>query len=465
MRFRGGYRIKFQGKPGGLLKDAVRPEVLYIPLQSQFFHFTALHVRHGQQVSMGEVIAKDPLRHDVPLLAPYSGTINLEKTPGHITLEALSAEDVKPYTSHYDQDHIHEKTGSAGFKRYKLLNLGAWEFIKEAYTGQTPDPLSTPQAVIVSTLRIEPFLARGDVLMKEYLRQFSRGLEHLQSLLEYQPIYLALPKIKTDFAARMKEQLRGYAWVKVVEVPLKYPYDNFQILSRHLGLKRSQGPIWGLNVDGLLAIDHALTASRPYLERIVSIAGPGTTQPLHLRLTAGYPISKIMDEYALQDTLVIDGGILTGRILTDEIKGVPVDCTGINFLPKHKSREFLSFIRPGFDRQSYSGCFLSSLCSLFPEQVTNALRGEVRPCVSCGFCQDICPAGIIPHRLHKLIYQDNIDQVEQARIDLCVECGLCSFVCPSKIELMHQFQEMKQTIRDEKETAAAETAKETLSRS
>ena len=460
MRFRGGYDIKFHGKPGVLLKDVSPPKILYLPLKSKSFDFSTLCVAHGQRVSLGEVLAKDPDNYDVPLLSSCCGKVDLEKTPGHITLEDLSTGDTKPYTYRDDQEHIHKKTGPSGLKRYKLLNLGAWEFMKDAYTGQVPDSLSMPQAVIVSTVQLEPFLVRGDVLLKEYLRQFTRGLEHLQSLLEYQPIYLAFPKIKTDFAAKIKEQIRGYAWVKLIEIPLKYPYDNFEILSRHLGLKRDQGSIWGVNVEGVLAIDNALTASKPCVERIVSVAGEGASQPLHLRLVTGYPISKIMDEYALQNTIAIDGGMLTGRLLADETKGVSAECRGITFVPEHQSREFLAFVRPGFDRQSYSGCFLSSLCSLFPERVTNAVRGEKRPCVSCGFCEEVCPAGIIPHRLHKLIYQDHIDEIERSRIDLCVECGLCSFVCPSKIELMCQFKLMKQTILEEKAVAAAEAEKE-----
>ena len=442
-----------------MLKEISLPESLYLPLKSKSFHFSTLCVSHGQRVSLGDVLAKDPDNYDIPLLSSCYGKADLEKTPGHITLEDLSV-DAKPYTYHDDLEHIHKKMGQAGIKRYKLLNLGAWEFMKDAYTGKTADPLSTPQAVIVSTVQLEPFLVRGDVLLKEYPRQFTRGLEHLQSLLEYQPIYLAFPKVKSDFAATIKEQIRGYAWVKLIEVPLKYPHDNFEILSRHLGLKRSQGPIWGVNVEGVLAIDNALTTSRPCVERIISVAGPGARQPLHLRLAAGYPISKITDEYAVQHTIAIDGGMLTGRLLTDDTKGVPAECRGITFIPEHLSREFLGWVRPGFDRQSYSGAFMSSLCSLFPERVTNAVRGELRPCVSCGFCEDVCPAGIMPHRLHKLIYQDDIDAVEQFRIDLCIECGLCSFVCPSKIELMHQFQDMKQTIRKEKKIAAAEAAKE-----
>lgn len=460
MRFRGGYDIKLHGRPGKLLKDASRPEVLHLPLQTQSFDFSALCVKQGQQVALGDVLAKDPDHYDVPLLAPYNGKVDLETAPGHITLNELSIDSSKPYTYHDDLEHIHKNMGPAGLKRYKLLNLGAWEFLREAYTGCIPDPLSAPQAVIVSTVHLEPFVARGDVLLKEYLRQFTRGLEHLQSLLEYQPIYLAFPKVKTDFALSIKEQIRGYAWVKLVEVPLRYPHGNYEILSRYLGLKRGDGSIWGIDVEGVLAVDTALTASRPCIERVISVAGPGATQSLHLRLTAGYPVSKIIDEYAAESTIAIDGGMLTGRLLTDDNKGVSSECRGVTFIPELQQREFLGWLRPGFDRQSYSDCFMSSLCTLFPERVTNAIRGEERPCISCGFCEEACPAGIMPHRLHKLIYQDDIDTVERFRIDLCVECGLCSFVCPSKLELMQQFREMKQTIVKEKEIAAAEAAKE-----
>ena len=104
--------------------------------------------------------------------------------------------------------------------------------------------------------------------------------------------------------------------------------------------------------------------------------------------------------------------------------------------------------------------FAIATISLMDKASTDAIRGELRPCVSCNFCEEVCPAGIIPHRLHKLIYQDDIDEIERSRVDLCIECGLCSFVCPSKIELTHEFQQAKQAILKEKAAAAAEAAAE-----
>lgn len=116
-----------------------------------------------------------------------------------------------------------------------------------------------------------------------------------------------------------------------------------------------------------------------------------------------------------------------------------------------------SFARPGWSRRSYARCFLSSLRLPFSESFNTALRGEKRACVSCGFCEELCPARIMPHLIHKFLYQDEIEEAEKARLDLCIECGLCSFVCPSKIELCRQFADAKKGIQRELETEEART--------
>jgi len=71
----------------------------------------------------------------------------------------------------------------------------------------------------------------------------------------------------------------------------------------------------------------------------------------------------------------------------------------------------------------------------------------------------------MPYLIHKYLYADLIEEVEQARVDLCVECGLCSYVCPSKIDLRAQFTEARELIEQEKEemrkkASEAESAEE-----
>jgi Na(+)-translocating NADH:ubiquinone oxidoreductase A subunit len=452
VRFRGGYNILLKGKPAGAVTAMPEPKVLYLPLCSERFTFTDIRVKNGQKVSGGDVLASDPDNYAVPLLAPRTGTVRLKAVEGHIVLEDINQLEEHANIAAKEMLHVEQEMGAAGIKRYKLLSLGAWQFFYDAFTGALPDPLGTPQAVIVSTLSLEPFLTRGDVQLHKRLLNLTRGLEHLQSLLEYQPIYLVMPNISSEFANLIRNQIRGYASVKMLEIPLKYPYDHFEILARRLNLKRGGDPVWAVRTEGVLAVDRALTLTKPCTVRIVSIGGMGVNLPTHMKVMPGYPIQKIKDKFVFEPAArVINGGILTGEILPAETLGVDTECRGITILREQEEREFLGFIRPGWSRHCYADCYLSSLRKKFIEPLTTGIRGELRPCISCNYCEEVCPAGIMPYLIHKYLYADLIEEAEQARVDLCIECGLCSYVCPSKIDLRKQLIDAKALIEKEKE--------------
>ena len=451
MKLRGGYDIHLTGRPASKIGLLPEVEQLQLPLRSRRFEFSEICVEEGQRVHPGQELAKDPANYSVPLLAPRAGTVRLNAAEGHIVLEDVAQEAEEPYHPDEDLEHVPKDMGSAGMRRYKLLGLGAWQFLQDAHPGELPDPFGVPAAVIVSTLNLEPFCSRGSVLIHKRLASFTRGLEHVQSLLEYQPIHLVLPDVKSKFATHVRETLRGYAWVKLLTVPLEYPFDNFTVLARSLGLKADpEQPVWAMRADGVLAIDRALTLSQPSTVRIVSVGGPAATSPTHLKAIPGYPISAIVDQHTEGgDVRVVDGGALTGKAFGEGQLGLGSECDGLTLVPEHTEREFLSFMRPGLDRGSYSKCFLSTLRRSFAERFTTALRGERRPCVSCGFCEEVCPAGIMPHLIHKYLYQDALEEAEQAGADLCVGCGLCSFVCPSKIEFRRQMADAAEQIKQE----------------
>jgi len=452
MRLRGGYNVPLNGRPERRIAVMPEPDTLYLPLHSRRFNFSKLQVDDGDRVDGGDILAKDPDNYDVPLLAPRSGRVRLDEKEGHIVLDEVAKQEEHADITESELEHIEQEMGAGGIKRYKLLTLGAWQFFSDAYSGKLPDPLGTPQAIIVSTVALEPFVARGDAQLHKRLRNFTRGLEQLQSLLEYQPMYLVMPEIESEFAALVRNHIRGYAWVKMVEIPLTYPYDDFALLARTLRLRRDNGPIWCVRTEGVLAVDRALTMTAPCTVRIVSVGGVGVHSPAHIKVMPGYPIETIRSRYFFEPaSRLIDGGVLTGRSFPDEALGIDAECRGLTVLPELQDREFIGFARPGWNRSSYTPCFLSALRYRFRERFTTALRGERRPCMSCGYCQQVCPAGIMPDLLHKYLYREMIEELDEARIDLCIECGLCSYVCPSKIDLRRQFIEAKALIAKEKE--------------
>jgi Na+-transporting NADH:ubiquinone oxidoreductase subunit A len=451
VKSRGGYSVLLEGRPEGEIEVLPEPEVLYLPLWSRRFSFSEVSVEEGERVHSGQVMAKDPQNYSVPLLAPRSATVRLNQSENHIALEDVTRITEEQYHPAEELVHIPRGIGSAGMKRYKLLMLGAWQFLQDAHTGDLPDPFGTPRAVIVSTVQLEPFLARGDVQIRKRLQALSRGLEQLQSLLEYQPIYLVMPDIESELASWLREMLRGYAWLQLVLIPRRYGLDNFAVLARHLGLKQNaQQPVWAVGVAGILAMDRALTVSRPCEVRIVSIGGPQVGSPVHLKAMPGYPLEKILESRLSPGPVrVLNGGVMTGQEMDSRQRGLDVECVGLTVLPELSERHFIRFVRAGWDHRSYSNCFLSLLRGAFPEGFTTGLQGELRACISCGFCEEVCPARIMPHLIHKHLYQGELEEAEKIGLQLCVRCGLCSFVCPSKIELREQLVEAQETLRTE----------------
>ena len=447
MKLRGGYNVPLAGRPGGSVNVLPDPDALHLPLTSRRFRFSQVRVSDGQAVRPGEILAVDPDHYGVPLLAPRAGTVTIIKTA--LILRDISDEQEEPYKGD-ELNHAAAPAGPAAAVRQKLIDLGAWQFVGDAFTGSVPDPAGDPQAVVVTTISLEPFTARGDVQMAKRLTSFTRGLEHIQGLLEYQPIYLAVPDVDGKLAEKVRQTVRGYAYVKLVTIPRKYPFDNPALIARHLGLRSKDGSVWSLGVAGVLSVDRAMTASLPSNVRIVAVGGPGVERPTHVKVCAGYPIRKILDACgAAENVRVIMGGALTGKEWSPEDQpGLCAECTSLTVLRDEAPRSLLGWARPGWSEQSFSPYYISKIRPAFTERLTTALRGERRACVSCQLCEQACPAGIWPHLIHKYLYQDKLEEAEAVRLDLCVECGLCSYVCPSKLELLDQFHTAKKAIAD-----------------
>lgn len=452
MKFKGGYDLQLKGVPDKEVRELPEPDLLYLPLFSNRINFSQLCVKDAEEVTQGQILAKDAENYSLPLLAPRAGTVKLETVPHHITLEKIQKSPDEAFNVETDIPEADKKLGALEKKRYALLRLGAWQFFADATTGAIPDPIGNPRAIIVSISHLEPFLVCAEALLNNRISIFSKGLEHLHSLVENAPLYLILPNTKSAYAAQIKNIARENSWIKLLEVPSKYPFDNSKLLARLIGLDKGpdKSPVWCVGTEGVMAIDLALTSSKPCISRIISIGGAGAKTAGHVNALTGYPLNMMLKTYR-EDSLtrVINGGVLTGRAIGEEQKGLDIECQGLTLVPEHHKRELLAFTHLGFTKHAYSNTFLSLIRPSFRERYTTGIRGETRPCISCGFCQDVCPAAIIPHLLYKYADKNRLEEVERFGLGLCVQCGLCTHVCPSKIEIKQVLFEAQEAVKQE----------------
>ncbi len=159
---------------------------------------------------------------------------------------------------------------------------------------------------------------------------------------------------------------------------------------------------------------------------------PGTR--LEVLLSGDFQVRPPAGSDADRDVRVVAGGLLTGRQVPRTGHVLP-GSGSLTLLPEHVHRRFLSFFRLGLDEDSYSLGFASSLLRSRKRELHGGLRGQVRYCISCGYCDEVCPVQIQPQVLWKLVDIGEVEEAAGLGLMRCLECGLCTYVCPSKLEV------------------------------
>ena len=62
-------------------------------------------------------------------------------------------------------------------------------------------------------------------------------------------------------------------------------------------------------------------------------------------------------------------------------------------------------------------------------------RQEESPCMRCGGCENVCPAGLTPYAIDFAFREEDYDLCESLYASECIACGCCSYTCPAKREL------------------------------
>lgn len=446
--FRGGLRMQ-RHKQISCRRPLTRPplpERLFIALGQGKNDAARQLVAPGDAVAKGQPLTQGSSDFSVPVHAPTSGHIQaigphpVSFPPGSQSPALVLVPDGRerwhpltplPNWNRADSDELIDHLRAHG-----LAGMGGAAFPSAAKLRGDWPALHT---LIINGAECEPWIACDEMLMKERPEDVLSGALVLARAARARNVVVAVE----DHARGIAESLQAHARALGIEEKLSvrmvqtaYPQGGERQLVHtltgrevpHDGLPQDLGVLVH-NVATAAAAHDAVIHGLPLIERIVTVTGPAIKTPRNLLALIGTPFSHLIKAAGGYDkpcTRLVLGGPMMGTPLTSD--------------------------RIAVDKGS--NCLLA-----FTRDETRPTQPAM-PCINCGECVRVCPAGLLPQTLFKLIEAGRYEDSADHHLADCIECGLCASVCPSHIPLVDYYRHGKdELVRRQLDARQAELAR------
>lgn len=392
-------------------------------------------VRAGERVRRGQPIAEPSAFFSTSLHSPVTGRvrdIGSRRFPGGRFEQAIEIE-ADPYATQRldpaprpDWRRLSLDELSAEVQRAGIVGLGGAAL--PAHVKYALREGVRIRYLIANGAECEPYLTNDHRVMVERADDLLRGIEILHTLLGAEETIIGIELNKPDAIAALRERIGRDSPVRVAPLRVKYPQGDSKMLIKALlgievpkGLHAADLGIIMNNVGTITAIADWFNLGMPYIERRVTVSGPGIPRPSNLLVPLGTPVREVLRFCGghTDDTReVVMGGPMMGTPLAS--LDAPIIKTSSGVLA-------------------------------FTERET--ARPPEYPCIRCGRCVEACPYFLNPSKLARLARAHLYDEMKQAHLMECVECGSCTYSCPSGIPIVQLVRSAKQTLRQGKRKA------------
>lgn len=389
-------------------------------------------VTPGQRVRRGERIAEPRAFVSTSLHSPVTGwvrAIGRRRYPGGLFSQSIEIE-ADPYaTQRLDVDRppdwrslsledfvsVMQDSGIVGLGGASLpahVKYSLREGVKIKY-------------LIANGAECEPYLTNDHRVMVERADALLAGIEILQTQLGADETIIGIELNKPDAIEVLNRRIRPGQPIRVAPLRVKYPQGDSKMMIKSLldievpaGLHAADLGIIMNNVSTIAAIADWFDTGMPYIDRMVTVSGPGIERPSNLVVPLGTPVREV---------LRFCGG------LTDDtrevIMGGPMMGTPI---------------------ASLDAPVIKSSSGILAFTLEETARPKEYPCIRCGRCVEACPYFLNPSRLARLAKARMYDEMKRIQVGECVECGSCTYSCPSGIPIVQLIRTAKSNIRGHK---------------
>ncbi|MEO7264274.1 MAG: Na(+)-translocating NADH-quinone reductase subunit A [Ferruginibacter sp.] len=445
IKLKRGLNIKLAGEAKKIFSTVPLPETFAVK-PTDFIDITPkLMVKEGDQVQAGTTLFFAKHNEDIRFSSPVSGEV-IEIVRGEkrklLEIKILADKEI----SYLDFNKANPEDLSREVIIEKILNSGAWPFIRQRPFGTIANPAEVPKSIFISAFDSSPLAPDYNFIMQADETSFQTGLNAISKLTDGK-LHLNIDKDKT--ISTVFSNAKG---VEINTFSGPHPAGNIGVQVHHIDPLCKGETIWYVNPQDVVIIGKLFTKGRFEATRVLAITGSQIEQPLYYKTLVGSAVKKILLDTGIKDGdhRIISGNVLTGKQIPVEGYSGFYDAQ-ITVIPEGHTFEFMGWLAPGFNKFSMSRSFFSWLNPNKKYDLDTNLHGEERPFVVTGEYEKVFPMDIYPVQLLKSILVEDLDMMEKLGIYEVLEedFALCEVVCTSKIKSQDIIRKGLEIIRKE----------------
>jgi electron transport complex protein RnfC len=273
--------------------------------------------------------------------------------------------------------------------------------------------------LIINGVECEPYLTSDHRLMLEKGEEMLIGIQILMKALDVDKAIVGIENNKPDAINHLTELASGFQGIEIQPLKVKYPQGGEkQLIKAAVNREVPSGKLpievgcVVSNVGTAVAVYEAVQKNKPLIERVVTVTGKAVKKPSNFMVRVGTPVQQLLDaaEGLPENTgKIINGGPMMGKAISSTEVPVVKGTSGILLMKQEESR-----------------------------------RKTLVNCIRCSKCTTVCPMGLEPFLLGKLVKMERYEDSMNERIMDCIECGSCHFTCPSNLPLLDYLRLGKQ---------------------
>ena len=278
--------------------------------------------------------------------------------------------------------------------------------------------------ILVNAAECEPYLTCDHMLVMEHGYAVINGVLLLVKASGADKAIICFEDNKKDAAGHLQDIISNTELpVEIKILPTKYPQGGErQLVEAVLHMEVPAGKLPASigviinNVGTAKAVADMVIGGNPLTSRVVTVTGkvrePGNyLVPIGTRFTE---LINLSGGFTAENCRVIEGGPMTGHCL-----------------------------QIGGTHEELMGSVAKTTSAIVVLEDTSKVE---TPCIRCGECERVCPAGLAPFKIDFAAIEDDIDLCRRLYATECISCGCCSYVCPAKRELAYRITEAKTEI-------------------